>query len=86
VESLVIAATIIVSPAMYGGPLALVLSFWKSQRIGLKRRLLIYFLSTTAIISGTFLVIQNISRGATIIGISGLVTAICAIERIRRLK
>ena len=85
-ESLVIAATIIVSPAMYGGPLALVLSFWKSQRIGLKRRLLIYFLSTTAIISGTFLVIQNISRGATIIGISGLVTAICAIERIRRLK
>ena len=85
-ESLVIAATIIVSPAMYGGPLALVLSLWKSQRIGLKRRLLIYFLSTTAIISGTFLVIQNISRGATIIGISGLVTAICAIERIRRLK
>jgi hypothetical protein len=86
VESLVIAVAIIVSPAMYGGPLALVLSFWKSHRIGHKRRILIYFLSTTAIISGTFLVIQNISRGATIIGLAGLITAISAIVRIRKLK
>lgn len=85
-ESLVIAVAIIVSPAMYGGPLALILSLWKSNKIGHKRRILIYFLSTFAIISGTFLVIESISRGATIIGLLGLITAIAAIVRIIKNK
>jgi hypothetical protein len=35
-------------------------------------------------LSGVFLIIQNISRGATIIGLIGLVTAISAVIRVRR--
>ena len=83
-ESLVIAVVIITSPAMYGGPLALLLSLWKSDQIGKKRRVIIYLLATLAIMSGSFLVLQNISRGATIIGLVGLGTAGAAIWRLRK--
>jgi len=83
-ESLVIAVIIITSPAMYGGPLALILALWKSHAIGPKRRVVIYVLAALATVSGTFLVFQNISRGATIIGLIGLVTAISAVVRVRR--
>ena len=79
-----LAVVIITSPAMYGGPLALVLSLWKSDQIGRKRRVIIYLLSTLAMISGSFLVLQNISRGATIIGLVGLGTAGTAIWRLRK--
>ena len=70
---------------MYGGPIALILSLWKSHAIGPKRRVVIYVLAGLATVSGTFLVFQNISRGATIIGLLGLVTAISAIVRIRKM-
>ncbi|MFM8897236.1 MAG: phosphatase [Actinomycetota bacterium] len=83
-ESLVIAVIIITSPAMYGGPLALALTFWRSHSMGPKRRFAVYLLSFLALLSGAFLIIQNISRGATIIGLIGLVTAITAVVRIRR--
>ena len=83
-ESLVIAVVIITSPAMYGGPLALLLSLWNSDQIGRKRRTIIYFLAALAIVSGSFLVLQNISRGATIIGLVGLGTAGAAIWRLRK--
>ena len=85
-ESLVIAVVIITSPAMYGGPLALALTFWSSNRIGPKRRFFVHTLSLLAALSGTFLVIQNISRGATIIGLVGLITAISSVIRLRKLK
>ena len=83
-ESLVIAVIIITSPAMYGGPLALALTLWRSHGIGPKRRFAVYLLSFLALMSGVFLIIQNISRGATIIGLIGLVTAISAVIRVRR--
>ena len=85
-ESLALLVAIIVSPAMYGGPLALMLSFWKSHAIGRKRRVFIYVIATLAIISGSFLVLQNISRGATIIGLIGLITAFSSIVRLRKLN
>ena len=85
-ESLVFAVVIITSPAMYGGPLALALTLWRSHNIGPKRRLAIYLLSLLATLSGAFLITQNISRGATVIGLIGLVTAVSAILRLRTLK
>ena len=85
-ESLVIAVVIITSPAMYGGPLALALTFWRSNRIGPKRRFFVHTLSFLAALSGVFLVIQNISRGATIIGLVGLITALSSVIRLRKLK
>ena len=83
-ESLVIAVIIITSPAMYGGPLALALTFWRSHGMGPMGRFAVYLLSFLALLSGVFLIIQNISRGATIIGLIGLVTAISAVVRVRR--
>jgi hypothetical protein len=85
-ESLALLVAIIVSPAMYGGPLALALTFWKSDSISQKRRFVITVLTVFATASGAFLLIQGVSRGGTIIGLIGVVTSLLAIMRLRRSK
>ena len=83
-ESLALLVAIIVSPAMYGGPLALALTFWKSDSISQKRRFVIKVLTVFATASGAFLLVQGVSRGGTIIGLIGVVTSLLAIMRLRR--
>lgn len=85
-ESLALMVAIIVSPAMYGGPLALFLTLWKKDSISKIRRSVITVLSIFASASGALLLIQGVSRGATIIGVVGLGTAAGAIWRIRKLR
>jgi hypothetical protein len=80
-ESLALAVAIIVSPAMYGGPLVLLLSFWRKDRISKFRLMFIRALGGLAFLSGGFLVIENISRGSTIIGLIGVSTSAIAIWR-----
>lgn len=84
-ESLALVVAIIVSPAMYGGPLALILTLWRSQSISRTRRIVISLFSTFAFLSGLFLVIQSVSRGATLIGFIGIATALAAAWRLRTL-
>lgn len=84
-ESLALMVAIIVSPAMYGGPLALVLTFWRSASISKSRRIVITVLSIFASASGALLLIQAVSRGATIIGFIGLITSGFAMWRLRKL-
>ena len=84
-ESLALAVAIIVSPAMYGGPLALLLTLWKTDSISKTRRMIITVLSIFASASGALLLIQGVSRGGTIIGVVGLGTAGAAIWRLRKL-
>ena len=84
-ESLALMVAIIVSPAMYGGPLALVLTFWRSASISKSRRIVITVLSIFASASGALLLIQGVSRGATIIGLIGLITSGFAMWRLRKL-
>ena len=84
-ESLALAVAIIVSPAMYGGPLALLLTLWKTDSISKTRRIVITVLSIFASASGALLLIQGVSRGGTIIGVVGLGTAGAAIWRLRKL-
>jgi hypothetical protein len=82
-ESLALAVAIIVSPAMYGGPLALTLSLWRKGKISRARLLAIRVLGFFAFLSGAFLILQSISRGATIIGVIGVSTSALALWRTR---
>ena len=80
-ESLALLAAIIVSPAMFGGPLAILLTLWRRQKISKIRLISIRVLSVLALISGTFLVIGNVSRGALLIGLLGVSTSFLALWR-----
>ena len=80
-ESLALAVAIIVSPAMYGGPLALLLTIWRRNNISRFRLYSIRILSILALLSGSFLVIENVSRGGLLIGSLGVSTSILALWR-----
>ena len=80
-ESLALAVAIIVSPAMYGGPLALLLTIWRRNNISKFRLYSIRILSILALLSGSFLVIENVSRGGLLIGLLGVSTSILALWR-----
>ena len=80
-ESLALAVAIIVSPAMYGGPLALLLTIWRRNKISRFRLYSIRILSILALLSGSFLVIENVSRGGVLIGLLGVSTSILALWR-----
>lgn len=80
-ESLAMAVAIIVSPAMYGGPLALLLTFWRRSKISKFRLYSIRILSVLALLSGSFLVLENVSRGALLIGLLGVSTSLLALWR-----
>ena len=83
-ESLALVVAIIVAPAMFGGPIALLLALWRSDRIGSNRRYVIYFLSALSLLVGIYLVVGSISKGATLIGILGIVTGAAATWRARK--
>lgn len=80
-ESLALAVAIIVSPAMYGGPLALLLTIWRRNKISKFRLYSIRILSVLALLSGSFLVIENVSRGALLVGLLGISTSLLALWR-----
>ena len=82
-ESLALLVTILISPAMFGGPLALFLTLWRREKISSLRRILIYFLSTLSLFSGALLVYQNVSKGGLIVGLIGISSAVCALFRVR---
>jgi hypothetical protein len=80
-ESLALAVAVIVSPAMYGGPLVLLLSLWRRESISKFRLIFIRVIGGLAFLSGAFLIVENISRGSTIIGLIGVSTSAIAIWR-----
>ena len=82
-ESLALLVTIIMAPAMFGGPLALVLTTFRKERISPARRYSVYILSLISILVGFYLLILSISRGATIIGLIGILSGFVAIFRFR---
>ena len=82
-ESLALLASIIVLPAMFGGPLALLLTFWRKRDIGKSRKLLVRIMAILGLATGIFLLIGDISRGATIIGVIGVSTSALALWRTR---
>ncbi len=82
-ESLALLVTILISPAMFGGPLALLLALWRIDQISSARRILIYFLSFLSLISGALILYQNVSRGGLVVGLIGIISAVIALVRVR---
>lgn len=82
-ESLALLVTILVSPAFFGGPIAFLLTLLRREQISNFRRVVIYMLSALSLLSGGMLIFQNVSRGALLIGVNGLVFGFLAILRIR---
>lgn len=81
-ESLALLATLIVAPAMFGGPIALILSLWKLSDISRFREISIYFLASSSCLVGAFLIFKDISPGARNVGIIGTLTGVIAIWRL----
>ena len=84
-ESLALAAAIIVSPAMFGGPIALLVTLWKPSSMSRYRRVFVYIFGSLSAAIGIFLIAENISSGARNVGILGITTGLFAIWRVRKL-
>jgi hypothetical protein len=84
VESLALLVAIIVTPAMFGGPIAFALTLFSKSKISKLRRNSIYILGSLSTLVGTYLLISLVSRGTTIIGVLGIATGVLAIRRTRQ--
>lgn len=82
-ESLALLAALIVAPAMFGGPIALMLTIWNLSKVSKVREVVVYTLSSASILVGVFLLANQISPGARNIGIIGFVTGAISIWRLR---
>jgi len=84
VESLALAVAIIVAPAMFGGPIALLVTLWNPTNMSRFRKIFAYTLSSLSLAIGIFLIVENISPGARNVGIIGITTGLFAIWRVRK--
>ena len=85
-ESLALLAVLVISPAMFGGPIALLLTYFRARNISKTRIVIIYLLSMFSLITSLFLILDNISRGATFIGLIGIASSGLAVFRMRLLR
>ncbi|MEY3710999.1 MAG: hypothetical protein RLZZ99_820 [Actinomycetota bacterium] len=83
-ESLALLVAIIVTPAMFGGPVAFALTLFSKSKISKLRRNSIYILGSLSTLVGTYLLISLVSRGTTLIGVLGIVSGVLAIRRTRK--
>jgi hypothetical protein len=83
-ESLALMVTLIISPAFFGGPIALALTFWKPNQASKTRMVVARVLAALSIAVGSFLLSKGISRGATNVGVLGIVTGAAALWRTRQ--
>ena len=83
-ESLALLVSIIVFPAMFGGPIALLLSLYRPASVSNFRKIFIILFAILSSIVGIFLLIENVSRGANVIGALGLSTGLGSLWQLRR--
>ena len=83
-ESLALAVAIIVSPAMFGGPIALLVTLWKPENMSKFRRVFVYLFGSLSTAIGIFLITENVSSGARNVGILGIATGLVALWRVRK--
>ena len=81
-DSLVLAVVILASPALYGGPLALSLTLWRLHSASKIRIIFVRVLAALALFSGTFLLIERVSLGSSLIGMIGIGTSLITIWRL----
>ena len=85
-ESLALLVSIILFPAMFGGPIALLLSLFRPAGMSRFRRIFIILVAILSSIVGIFLLIENISRGANVIGALGLSTGLGSLWQLKRYR
>ena len=85
-ESLALLVSIILFPAMFGGPIALLLSLFRPAGMSRFRRIFIILFAILSIIIGIFLLIENVSRGANVIGALGLSTGLGSLWQLKRYR
>jgi hypothetical protein len=85
-ESLALIVSIIVFPAMFGGPISLLLSLYRPAGMSRFRRIFIILSAILSIIVGVFLLIENVSRGANVIGALGLSTGLGSLWQLKRYR
>ena len=85
-ESLALLASIILFPAMFCGPIALLLSLFRPASMSHFRRNFIILFAILSSIVGIFLLIENISRGANVIGALGLSTGLGSLWQLKRYR
>ncbi len=83
-ESLALLVSIIVFPAMFGGPIALLLSLYRPTGMSSFRRIFIIIFAILSSIVGIFLLVENVSRGANIIGALGLSTGLGSLWQLKK--
>ena len=83
-ESLALLVSIIVFPAMFGGPIALLLSLYRPAGMSSFRRIFIIIFAILSSIVGIFLLVENVSRGANIIGALGLSTGLGSLWQLKK--
>jgi disulfide bond formation protein DsbB len=84
VESLALTVAIIVAPAMFGGPVALLVTLWNPTKMSRFRKIFVYAFALLSLIVGLFLIFENVSPGARNVGTLGIVTGMFAIWRVRK--
>ncbi|MFM8620962.1 MAG: hypothetical protein ACKOCL_02945 [Candidatus Nanopelagicaceae bacterium] len=90
-ESLALAVLIVAGTALYGGPIAFLLSLFRPDKISRFRRWFILALATLAITSGVYLLYVSIIEGYGLgnigwVGLLGLFTGTAAIWRLSRAR
>ncbi len=83
-ESLALSVAIIVAPAMFGGPVALLVTLWNPTKMSSFRKISVYTLASLSLLVGCFLIFENVSSGARNVGILGIVTGVFGIWRVRK--
>ena len=84
-ESLALVVAIIVAPAMFGGPIALLVTLWNPTKMSRFRKIFVYILASLSLLVGCFLIFENVSSGARNVGIFGIATGLFSIWRVRKL-
>ena len=83
-ESLALLVSIIVFTAMFGGPISLLLSLYRPTSMSRFRRIFIIIFAILSSIVGIFLLIENVSRGANVVGALGLSTGLGSLWQLSR--
>jgi disulfide bond formation protein DsbB len=85
-ESLALLVSLIVFPAMFGGPIALIVTFVRPLIRYRVLQILTSVIAFSSCLVGIYLIALRVSSGGTIIGVIGVSTGLISLLRIRRLS
>jgi hypothetical protein len=85
-ESLALLVAIIVFPAMFGGPIAMIATFIRPLMRVRFLQIIVAVIAFLSLIVGIYLIFLDVSSGGTSIGVLGVLTGVIALIRISRIN